>query len=295
MNPLDKEQLIEDRSTGLGGTDAGAICGINPWKTACDVYLEKIGSSQKKEESSGETLHRLEMGNRLEGTVIDVFEDRMKIKVQRDIPVIRHPKFPYLLAHVDGLIDGDNGIKGVFEAKTAGANAIFNKSWGPSNTTNASKEDIPIQYYYQIMWYLTITNRQFAYLAVLLGGIDDFRVYYFERDYGLGLKMRKKLKNFWLENVKKRIAPEPVTQIDSFNLYPNQKLEDLKPCDEKTLRVVLKDKNLRQEMKQLFNQKERLDAVITSFIGTAKGIEHEGRIIATWKETKNNKRILRLY
>jgi len=291
---LTKKELIQDRSTGLGGTDISCIFNSNPWRSAVDVYQEKVGEAPVDEKKKGDMLHRLEMGNRLESTVIDVFESRYKIKVQRDIPVIRHKKYPFLLAHVDGLIDLEDGGKGVFEAKTAGANAIFNKSWGKPSQ-NANKEDIPVQYYYQIQWYMTITNRDFAYLAVLLGGVDDFRVYRFDRNYDLSVQMRKKARRFWTENVQKKQAPEPMSQKDSANLYPRQDVAEYKNCSEKILRLVLKDKSIRQQMKTLFTQKDRLDAAITAEIGQLQGLKYEDRIIATWKENSAGKRLLKLY
>jgi len=294
MSELDKQQLISDRSTGLGGTDAGAICGISPWRSAVDVFMEKTNQEVKSNNPARKKIHILEMGNRLENTVIDVFEDRTGIKVQRDIPVIRHAKFSYLLAHVDGLIDKKDGTKGVFEAKTAGSNAVFNKTWGNQTQGMCDKTDIPIQYWYQCQWYMTITNRTFCYLAVLLGGIDDFRYYYFERDYMLSVQMRKKMKDFWLNNVQKRVAPPAQSQKDSMQLHPKQDSDEMRASNERILKVTLKNKAIRLKLKSLFNQKEKLDGIITEYIGKHKGISHDGRIIATWKDSKRG-RILKLY
>jgi len=294
MSDLDKTQLIKDRSTGLGGTDASSIMSKNPWRSKMDVWIEKLGKETKSDNPDPKKIHILEMGNRLENTVIDVFEDRTGIKVQRDVPVIRHPRFSYLLAHVDGLINKKDGSRGVFEAKTAGSNAVFNKTWGKQREGTCFKEDLPIQYWYQCQWYMTITDRSFCYLAVLLGGIDDFRHYYFERDYALSVKMRKEMKLFWLNNVQKGIAPESESQKDSMQLYPTQKKDELKACSEKILRIALKNKAIRLKMKSLFTQKERLDGLLTEFIGESKGIEYDGRTVATWKESKRG-RILKLY
>ena len=34
-----------DRTKGIGGSDVAAICGVSPWKTPLQIYLEKIGES----------------------------------------------------------------------------------------------------------------------------------------------------------------------------------------------------------------------------------------------------------
>lgn len=39
------------RTKGIGGTDIGAIIGVNPWKGPMDVYLEKIGITEPQEDN----------------------------------------------------------------------------------------------------------------------------------------------------------------------------------------------------------------------------------------------------
>ena len=34
-----------DKTKGIGGSDVAAICGVSPWKTPLQIYLEKIGVS----------------------------------------------------------------------------------------------------------------------------------------------------------------------------------------------------------------------------------------------------------
>ena len=185
---LSDTQIVKDRSTGIGGTDSAAIISKNPWKTAVDIYLEK--------------LLKLVVGNKLEHVVVQLFEARLPhLKVQTNVDLIRHPRFSFLLAHVDGLI-GDNLV---FEAKTCGMNAILSRTWGRERENfKAEIEDIPYQYYCQLQWYLMITNREAGYLACLMGGNEDFRIYYYPRNYELGIVLRKAAKNFWLNHVQKK-------------------------------------------------------------------------------------------
>ena len=35
-----------ERLTGLGGSDIGAILGLNPWRTPYQVFLEKTGQAE---------------------------------------------------------------------------------------------------------------------------------------------------------------------------------------------------------------------------------------------------------
>jgi predicted phage-related endonuclease len=40
---MPREEWLVLRRKGIGGSDVSAILGINPWKTAMDVWLEKTG------------------------------------------------------------------------------------------------------------------------------------------------------------------------------------------------------------------------------------------------------------
>ena len=46
---LNVEEWNRQRRMGIGGSDIGAICGLNKWRTALDVFLEKTGQAQEKE------------------------------------------------------------------------------------------------------------------------------------------------------------------------------------------------------------------------------------------------------
>ena len=41
-NGLEKKEWLKYRKTGITGTDAGAICGLNPYVSAFQVYQDKI-------------------------------------------------------------------------------------------------------------------------------------------------------------------------------------------------------------------------------------------------------------
>ena len=38
---LGKKEWLKYRKGGIGGSDAGAICGLNPYRTAIQVYTDK--------------------------------------------------------------------------------------------------------------------------------------------------------------------------------------------------------------------------------------------------------------
>lgn len=38
---MERSEWLDYRKKGIGGSDAGAICGLNPYRTAIQVYLDK--------------------------------------------------------------------------------------------------------------------------------------------------------------------------------------------------------------------------------------------------------------
>ena len=41
--PETREEWLENRMKGIGGSDAGAIVGVNPWKSPYTLWCEKTG------------------------------------------------------------------------------------------------------------------------------------------------------------------------------------------------------------------------------------------------------------
>ena len=65
---MPKTEWLKHRQAGIGGSDASCIAGLNPWKSAIQLYMDK------KEENPQEVKSlRMELGNRLEGLVAELF------------------------------------------------------------------------------------------------------------------------------------------------------------------------------------------------------------------------------
>ena len=48
---LSHEEWLKKRKAGIGGSDAGAVCGLNPYRTAMQVYPDKTTDSLKSVDS----------------------------------------------------------------------------------------------------------------------------------------------------------------------------------------------------------------------------------------------------
>lgn len=63
---LDHKEWLKYRKQGIGGSDAGAVCGLNPYRTAMQVYYDKI--SDDIEENDNEAMRQ---GRKSQNTICE--------------------------------------------------------------------------------------------------------------------------------------------------------------------------------------------------------------------------------
>ncbi len=68
---ISRDDWLEYRRKGIGGSDVAAIFGVSPWKTGRELYYEKIGREPVIEDESNWVA--LEYGTRLEDLVAKIF------------------------------------------------------------------------------------------------------------------------------------------------------------------------------------------------------------------------------
>lgn len=186
---MSRTEWLEARKNGIGGSDVSAIAGLNKWKSPIGVYLDKVGSSPD-EDTAGEAAY---WGNVMEDVVAQEFSIRTGLKVRKRNAILKHPKYPFMLANVDRLIVGKR--EGL-ECKTA--SEYLKGSW--------EDEEIPAAYLLQIQHYMAVTGYEAWHIAVLIGG-NKFLHKRIERDEELINYLITIEKNFWKDNVLKQIPP----------------------------------------------------------------------------------------
>jgi putative phage-type endonuclease len=190
-DPVSKFRM--ERLTGIGGSDAAAVLGLSVYKTPFELYLEKTGAIEPLDLSDNAAVT---WGTKLESVVADHFAEVTGYKVRRDNRLLRHPEYPFVIAHIDRRIVGSDAI---LEVKTAGAFAA--SDFGDEGT-----DQVPESYLLQGMHYLAVTGKSECHFAVLVGG-RDFRQYVVVRDDDLIASMLEADCEFWIDHVQAGIAP----------------------------------------------------------------------------------------
>lgn len=186
---LSRQEWLRLRAQGIGGSDAAAIAGLNPWKSPMGVYLEKVGEIKDDDEPSEAAY----WGSTLEEVVAREFTRRTGLKVRRRNAILRSSKHPFMLANVDRLVVGDQVP---LECKTAGARAAAD--WDDGR--------VPDYYMIQLQHYLAVTGAPYGYIAVLIGG-QRFLYQRIERDDELIQYLVQIERNFWENHVIPRVPP----------------------------------------------------------------------------------------
>jgi len=247
---------MQGRTKGIGGSDAPAILGVDPYRSALEVYAEKLGLIEKKEDSEA-----MRIGRDLEEYVALRFTEKTNKKVRKTNKLFVHPKFPWMIGHIDRLIVGE---KAILECKTT----------SPMTYEVFEKGEYPPSYYVQCMHYLAVTGFQKAYLAILILN-RSFKVYEIERDEEEIEALIEAERHFWEDHVLKGIPPEPdgsesaqrvinklygekrTKRNEAVNLYGNeQKLMRYLELDEQ-IKILEKEKEaIKQEIQLMLGESE---------------------------------------
>lgn len=152
-------EWLKARQKGIGGSDASAVIGRNPYKTNIDLFEEKIG--QYVAEDISQKPYIL-YGTNAEEPIRQLFKlDYPKYLVEHhENCILQGIEYPFLQASLDGELTDEVGRKGILEIKTA--NILQNMQYEKWN------QRIPDNYYVQILHYLLVTGYDFAILRAHL-------------------------------------------------------------------------------------------------------------------------------
>lgn len=179
--PNDRPAWLAIRRRGIGGSDAAAICGQDPYRSALEVWLDKTGALPDDDRDSEAAA----WGRILEGVVAYEVQARTGVVLSEVHSVLQHPDLPWQLANVDRVATDDIGT-GIYEGKTAGVFAA--DGWNDGG--------VPDKYLLQGMHYLSVTGLPWLLFGALIGG-QRLEVRRVERDDELIAHLTTLEAEFW--------------------------------------------------------------------------------------------------
>jgi putative phage-type endonuclease len=208
---IDRNVWLAARKTGIGGSDAAVVMGLNPWKSADALWLEKTGAIESDYLADNEAV---EWGNLLEIPVAQKYESvtgrRVGLAETGEGLIMKSPDYPWMIGTPDRLIFKQEGLPldvqgayaGVLEIKTTGAHHA--SDWA---------DEPPVHYQVQLQHYLAITELKLGSFAVLIGG-QKFHWRDVERNDRFIAYMIEREEAFW-DCVQRDIPPSQCGFVDS--------------------------------------------------------------------------------
>ena len=251
---MTQKEWLQLRKTGIGGSDAGAVCGLNPYSSAMKVFRDK--TSEIVEETDSEAIR---IGHDLEEYVAKRFMEATGLKVRRSNYLYRSKEHPFMIADVDRLVIGeDAGL----ECKTASAYSA--DKWADGN--------IPLHYMMQCYHYMAVTGKRVWYIAaVILGREFTYRKLVWDEAVISNLTAIEE--DFWQNHVLTGQIPPPdgsracdevIAQY--FSKAKEDSVIELTGFDEKLGRR----RDILQKIAELETEKKQIEQEVKLFMG-----EHE--------------------
>lgn len=269
---ISHDEWLTLRKKSIGGSDAGAIMGMNQYVSAITLYADKMGLSKEKE-----TNEAMRLGNDLEEYVAQRFCEQTGKKVRRDNFMWQHDDYDFITANVDREVVGENAG---LECKTMSSFASYDLEGG----------EVPAHYFCQCQHYMMVKGYDKMYLAIMVfqKGVYVLEV---ERNDEFIAEMLQAEVTFWTENIEKEQMPAPDGSEDSIEtvkmLFPENLTGEvqLHRGDER----IKKYRELGDLIKNLEAQQDALKAELCYELGDAsEGVGND--FACSWK-AQNNTRV----
>ncbi len=270
---MNKLEWLKERQCGIGGSDVGAILGVNKYKTPFDLYIEKTEPITEVKEQSESAY----FGDIFEDIVAKEFEKRTGKKVRRDRKHYKHNEYPFMVANIDRRLVGENAI---LECKTA--NQYLLKEW--------EDDEIPASYLLQVQHYLFVTGAELGYIAVLIGG-QKFVWKEVQRDEELIQIIVEEEKNFWKMVQDK--TPPALDGSSAAEKYLKEKYKEAETDKSVELGFEYKDKiktylEKKEQLKIFETEVKEIENQIKFEIGSAEYAYAPGYSLS-WKNVSSTK------
>lgn len=155
-----REEWLNKRTSFVGGSEAAALVGKNPYMSNIDLWQIKTGQQAKADIDDKEYVI---YGRNAEEHLRALFAlDYPQYEVKYvDNNMWLNDRYPFAHASLDGwLIEKETGRKGILEIKTTNIlQSMQKEKWD---------HRIPDNYYCQCLWYMGVTEFDFAILKAQL-------------------------------------------------------------------------------------------------------------------------------
>lgn len=270
---LTREEWLEYRRRGIGGSDVAAVFGLSPYLTARDLYYDKIGVATPIDNE--ENWVQLEVGKLLEELVAKIFSLKIGRPVYKTQEMFYHPLYPFMLADVDFFVDMPDNQTAILETKTTHYN---NRAqwWDGENGI------VPKHYELQVRHYQCVLNLDLAFTCCLYANSeDDVIIRRVDRHSDMEQEIVYMEKAFWENHVQARVPPPYTERGDLVLQSVEHQMAAAEPIDtiamldnrvqaivERYMALQKQKESLSIQMKAVDNAMKKLKASILMEMGS---------------------------
>ena len=239
-----------------------------------DAVLEKLGLKERPDLSNVEAV---QMGHVMQPVIGRLAQDKLKIELKDADYALTHPKESWLRSHFD-FISADG--KKLVEAKNYNAN-VRNKFDSEANI-------IPASDMAQLVHEAACHNVEEIVLAVLFGG-QNFEVFKFNITEGQKEQLIKDMAVFWAAVQTKTPLPAETPEQAKLIYAKDSGTSIVAPQPIEKAAEALK--YVKEQIKALEEKEEQLITALQSHMQWCSELtSFDGRVLATWKNTKPSKK-----
>ena len=249
--PITMEQR-QARRHHLGSSDLAALLGVDPWRNAMDVYLDKTGALVEDQTSN----MACDLGNLMEPVVLKMAEADLG---PLTIPDTRQVDGTVIFVNTDALTANDGEP---VEAKTNSIVGFADDEWGEPGT-----DEVPLRYIIQCHAHMAAWKKDVCHVPVIIGR-KGYLLYHIVRNPIVEDTILKEADKFWIKHVLANTPPD--------NIAPH--LEVAKRIRRTPERITEIPAELVQhwmecadERKRLEKEEESAKASILAAMGDAEG------------------------
>lgn len=277
-----RSDWLQARRGGITATDVVALMGLSSYRTAVDVWTDKLFP-----QPDGEAGEAAVWGNRLEDPVAQEWASRNNVKVRR-IGIVANETEPWQLASLDRIVLGCPDGRCALEVKTR--NLFVGPEW---------ERGVPTDVEAQARWQLVVSGLDHVHVAALIGGqrLIEHRV---DRDTDAEERLVTAARIVWDAVLSETMPDMPVelwtsALLDQRNPERSGEVE----VDENVVTTLDQYQRTLATIKTLDAEKERLRTLLVGALGDAETATSVGRSLYSYKtstrRTFNGKTLAELY
>ncbi len=260
---------LEERKKGIGGSDAPAVCNVDPWRDALAIWSQKVGLVEAEDLSGNEAV---EAGLALETTIGTWYGQKFgrKVTLAKPYTIRRHPVHTFMCATLDATEDRDGELVVV---------QIKNTSY----PAEAWEEQLPMHYEIQLQHEMIVAGAKRGVLVALHRG-QNLRAYERELTQEAADRLIEIEREFWALVESETPPPAGPHSADTVKaLFPRNEIDDVTALCPEADDLDAELQEVKEKIAALSDRQVQIESQIKLWIGNhAGGLTPQG-VRFSWK------------